>query len=321
MILFLTPFFFLTTILAQPQDFEVKGTESAEMYYRQANSFLDESDPESAATWLNRALDADSTHDKARFNLALVYCRLGNFSRAEIHLRKLLENYPEDLEALTLYGSVQSRSGNYQRAIAAFDAALRLQPGEALFTARAWAYAALGEAKLASHDFDEALRLNPASFAACMGKGVTLGQLGLYRQALGWLDKALEIKPEDITAISNRAIILFHSGEKEAAAAAFETALAAAANAPLLLARSQMLLESGDPNAALRDADQALSLDPKNPEGYLLRGKALVASGQLEEAIAEFYEALRLSPDWQEPKNSLLNAYRQMDERRIAEGG
>jgi Flp pilus assembly protein TadD len=47
---------------------------------------------------------------------------------------------------------------------------------------------------------------------------------------------------------------------------------------------------------ALADANQAVRLDPNNPEAYKLRGAVLGGTGRRDAAIADFRKALALNP-------------------------
>ena len=52
-------------------------------------------------------------------------------------------------------------------------------------------------------------------------------------------------------------------------------------------------LDSGHPDRALRLFDEAIRLDPKNPDAYVGRGRAYVELGQTQRAIQDFDEAIR----------------------------
>ena len=68
--------------------------------------------------------------------------------------------------AWRLRGLACSDSGDYEQAVAAFTAALDLEPGFAdVFYDRGWAYMALGRTTEGEADLDEAARLS-AKFAA-----------------------------------------------------------------------------------------------------------------------------------------------------------
>jgi Tfp pilus assembly protein PilF len=55
-------------------------------------------------------------------------------------------------------------------------------------------------------------------------------------------------------------------------------------------------LASGHPDRALRLFDEAIRLEPKDPDAYVGRGRAYVELGQTARAIQDFDEAIRLDP-------------------------
>jgi adenylate cyclase len=57
-----------------------------------------------------------------------------------------------------------------------------------------------------------------------------------------------------------------------------------------------VLNHKDDPEAALEEAEAAISLNPNDPQGYVIKGRALVFSGRSAEAHEPLATALRLDP-------------------------
>lgn len=69
------------------------------------------------------------------------------------------------------------------------------------------------------------------------------------------------------------------------------------------------LLSSGDYEAAVTEADAAISADPDNPQLRLQKGFALIRLRRLEEAEAYYRELIDILPDEPEPMNNLGVVY------------
>lgn len=54
--------------------------------------------------------------------------------------------------------------------------------------------------------------------------------------------------------------------------------------------------EQGDPTAALREYENAIRLDPTNPQTYCLRGRLFMKGEFTKEAVADFEKAVQLAP-------------------------
>src|SRR3954447_26685166 len=93
-------------------------------------------------------------------------------------------------------GIAHARAGDFDRAIADFDQAVRLNPS---YTR---AYVSRGNAQLAKRDFDraiasfdQAIRLDPRNAATLTGRGSALAAKGEHDRAIADFDSALKIDP------------------------------------------------------------------------------------------------------------------------------
>lgn len=70
-----------------------------------------------------------------------------------------------------------------------------------------------------------------------------------------------------------------------------------------------VLLEAGDPAAALESADEATREDPEHADAHLARGRALLETGRAGEAVAALERALELRPARGDIANTLGRAH------------
>jgi tetratricopeptide (TPR) repeat protein len=123
-------------------------------------------------------------------------------------------------EAQNLYkqGDELYAAGQYEKAIAHYDNALKLNPRFArAWAARGLACNALRQYQEAIRCYDESLRLDPHDPAVWHDKGNTFCAIGRLEGALGCYNEALIIDPRDARAWNNKGICLASLGRPEEA--------------------------------------------------------------------------------------------------------
>ena len=152
---------------------------------------------------------------------------------------------------------------NFDAAINAYDAALRLNPADAVaYYNRGLARYALSQYAAAITDYDSALRLNPAYADAYNNRGGARYALGQYAAAITDYDSALRLNPAYADAYNNRGLV-------------------------------RASLDQHD--AAIADYDSALRLNSNDPKVYNNRGLAKLQLNRIDEARQDFETALNLA--------------------------
>ena len=165
-------------------------------------------------------------------------------------------------------------------AVASFDAALRLRPGEA---------------EIALLKAEALLALHRATKAATAPEIKEAKQLEI--DAAAALDQYLANGGKPTAEIyRTRGQIRARLREFPAALADYTQALARQPDAPTYVARGWILLANEVAPLALQDFETALRLDAKNAEAYAGRGLILVRRGKADQAIADVEAALRHGP-------------------------
>lgn len=189
------------------------------------------------------------------------------------------------VEALLNRGRAYGRVREFDRAIADFEEAVRLDPQNAiLLMGRGDAYRArsrprrvmtVEEARQAEEasrpwldraiaDYSQAIRLKP-SVNLFLRRGNAYVSIGEYDRVLPDFDEAIRLDPN---------------------------------NAEALMYRAGLYQFRGDYPRSIADYDQAIRLDPGRIASFLGRGMDYEAIGQYERAIEDYSQAIRLTPDY-----------------------
>lgn len=116
-------------------------------------------------------------------------------------------------------GIAYTKKAQYDRAIADFDEALKLDPDSAVaLNNRGTAYARKGEFDRAIADFNEAIRLDADSATAYNNRGTAYAKKGQYDYAIEDFDQAIRLNPNDVSALNNRRLAKQLKGTVVAAA-------------------------------------------------------------------------------------------------------
>jgi eukaryotic-like serine/threonine-protein kinase len=95
-------------------------------------------------------------------------------------------------DLLGLRGLAKSKRNDFTGAIEDYTLALAARPHEGvLHVRRGWAYLVTGAYQLARNDFDEAIRLDPASGEAFGGRASSLAAMGQFREAVRDAEESL----------------------------------------------------------------------------------------------------------------------------------
>jgi lipoprotein NlpI len=203
-----------------------------------------------------------------------------------------LASTPELVGAFANRGMAYAIKGEYDRAIADFDEAIRLNPNIAqAFVNRGEAYRNKNEFDRAIADFDQAIRLNPNFAPAFNNRGFAYVNKGENDRAIADFDQAIRLNPNLTLAFRNRGRANFLKGDFSAAAADFLRANDAIANAYGMLWRFLAQGRIGQDGAA-----------------ELLANAALLKTKDWPYPVIEYYLGQR-------PLNQLLAAASKPDER------
>jgi tetratricopeptide (TPR) repeat protein len=123
---------------------------------------------------------------------ALQLAQQGNYTDAIALLSELINRHPHNAVDYNNRGLIYFQSGEMQKALRDYNAALKFNPHLAsAYNNRANYYAACGELSAALADYDRAIDFNPRHVRAWINRGITLRDLGQYEQAIENFDIVL----------------------------------------------------------------------------------------------------------------------------------
>ena len=167
---------------------------------------------------------------------------------------------------------------NYDKAIAAFDAALAVDPDNPNYQiTRGWAYQSKGDDDHAMADYNAVLQVHPNAVGALNNRGRLYLRKGALQSAMDDLSAALNYRPNYLNAHLNRGIVR---------------------------------RINGDYNGALTDITEALRSDAARPDVYLERCRIYTGMGRFDEAIADCSTAIEKAPKYQNAMVGRADAYR-----------
>ncbi len=200
-----------------------------------------------------------------------------------------------------------ANAGRYDEAVAEWNKALDLSPGDAR------AHSNLGAALVRLARWDEAmaqwrkaLEADPGLTEAHNNLGIALARKGMIDEAIVHLRTALEANPGSAEVHDNLGSALVRKGKQDEAMTHFRKALEidpryAGAHKHLGI----VLAEKGRLEEAEAHLRRALEADPGDAEAHYSLGVAAGRKGRWDEAIASYEKAVAADPRYTEAFNNL----------------
>lgn len=159
---------------------------------------------------------------------------------------------------------------------------------------RGTAYGVMGQLDRALADFDAALRIRPGYVDAFYNRGNTHREMGQIGQAITDFSRAIHHKPRDTESYYNRGLLLVRTGDHQGGIADFTSALSIKPDHfGAFLARGHGFIEAGQPERGIADLNEAIRLRPNDGRPYLFRAQAYLNLEDYDQAIDAGGEALR----------------------------
>jgi len=194
-------------------------------------------------------------------------------------------------------GWIFVRRRNYDKAIAAFDAALAADPDNQNYqVSRGWAYQSKGDDDHAMADYNAVLQAHPNAAGALNNRGTLYLRKGALQSALDDLNAALNFRPNYHNAHLNRARVLSINGDFGGALADVVAALQTDASPETYLERCRIYTAMGRFDEAIADCNTAIEKAPNFQQAVVGRADIHRAKGDLDAALKDYNSVLGKNP-------------------------
>ncbi len=246
----------------------------------------------------------------ALFLLGTLHLQQRKYDTACIFFRKTLTLIPDHVMALCNLGTVLQKSGNLEEAISSYRKAISLKPDYAD------AHYNLGNALKEHQKLEEAIicyknaiKLNPSNADLYCYLGNVFKEHGDLDEAIECYRKSSELNPENAGFYCNLGAAFQESGALDKAISSYKEAIKLNPNYVMAFSNlGSALQESGKPEEAITSYEKAIALNPDYAEAHNNLGASLLEIGKTEEAITCHKRAIELNPDCAEAHNNLGTA-------------
>ena len=223
----------------------------------------------------------------------------GAHSEAVSVARQLRSVDQNNIEALAVLAAASAAIGDFDAAVEANNAAVKLRPSNSML------HANLCEILRRAGDLDgavaagrEAVSLSPSSAAALSNLGIALYERGDLDGAETYQRRALTVDASFARALNNLGSILRDNKDSEAALVFYQKAHAAAPQDEEILNNlGNVLVEANKENDAIRLLTSRVKRGNAQAETYAALGRAFLNLDKLDDAERCFRKALQMEAD------------------------
>uniref|UniRef100_A0A8D2AGE8 Tetratricopeptide repeat domain 6 n=1 Tax=Sciurus vulgaris TaxID=55149 RepID=A0A8D2AGE8_SCIVU len=245
-----------------------------------------------------KALHFNPLYAKARISLGYNLQAQGKFQKAWNHFTIAIEVDPKNYLAYEGRAVVCLQMGNNFAAMQDINAAIKINTTAEFITNRGVIHEFMGQKQNAMKDYQAAIALDPKYSLAYFNAGNIYLHHRQFSQAGDYFSKALKFDPEDDCALMNQAITNTILKKYEEAKEDFACAVE---HCPLWAAvyfnRAHLYHSLEQYELAEEELSKALSLTPNDALAYNLRAEVRGKIGLIEEAMADYNQALDLE-EW-----------------------
>ena len=239
--------------------------------------------------------------------IAAEHHRAGHLDMAETLYRRVLEQFPEQVNALHLLGLIAHQKGQNENARELIGSAIAIDPNYAE------AHSNIGSTLIDLEAYDEAvthieraLSIKPGMAEAHNNLGTALHRRGDLAKANESFRRAIVLNPNYAKAYKHLGVVLAEQGDLDQALACFQRSIALDSSDPqayVLLGDLFMLLKKdGQAEAVYK---HVTTIEPDNANAHFQCGVLAERGRRFEEAIVNYRRTIEIQPDFTSAHNNL----------------
>jgi tetratricopeptide (TPR) repeat protein len=283
--------------------------QNALAFERIGTMWLEDGSPLRAAAFLAKANELAPKNDQNRIRLARSYLAIGRFADASKQALKVLEQSPDDGDAIIVLTEttrskedIQTAEEHLEKYPKKDDISFQLASANLLLSS--------GNFPAAENTLRQALAVNPNSSAAHMALGDLYLLKNDQKQAAEEFKKAAELAPvRSIERLKYAAFASAAGDTGETKRIATEMTRQAPDYLPGWTLLAELALKDKKYDEALSLLENVFSRDPEYVDGHRLEGNVLLAKGDTKKAVEVLERLDQTYPDTSLIKYELAQAY------------
>lgn len=322
----------VTTTGSAPADSGPTPQEQAGQLVEQAISQINARQFDDAIASLNKAIEIDHQSAEASFQRAGILADAGQDQLALSDYSRAVELGPNDVRYRNMRGLFLLTRSQLDSAMADFNEAVKIDPKYIqAWNNRGLVKLAKADFRSAIDDFNKAVEIDPTYADGFNNRGFAWFKLEIYDKAMQDFDRTLELKPGYVNALNNRGMLNLRIKKHQQAITDFSEAIRNDENNPKHYQnRMNAYTALGMDEKAqadrsriewlvkLRQLNTLVAQAPEQPDGYIQRASHLAKAGEHTIALADFEQAIEVSPGKATPLASRAKYWLEQGEFRKA---
>lgn len=194
----------------------LKQHRSTNAYFNRASARLQLQKYHQAIEDFTIVINADKTDVEALYNRATAYIKVNDCNSASVDAQQALALQKDFYQAYIVLGLCHTQAQEFRLAQQAFDTALRIENKAILYYQKAESYLAEHKADSALTNYEKAIALEENS-QFYLGKANLFYTEKKYKKALVAYEDALNLSPQNVNILYNKALVHYHLYEEKKA--------------------------------------------------------------------------------------------------------